>query len=216
MNVLVIGAGGKTGKLVVERALAAGHQVTALVHADGEHKDGEQKDNERFPDAVNLIHGDARNPSRLDQVMTGQHAVIDTIGGHTPFLKTDLEASSAKVIVDVMKRNQVKRLIVISVLGVGESKDQAPGMYEHLLMPVYLRGALPDKAEMEATVEHSGLDFVIVRPPVLSDSGPTGDMYVVPPGKLAHKITRADLAQFLVDQLTSNTYLGQQVTVANS
>ena len=211
MIVLVIGAGGKTGKLVVDRGLAAGHQVTALIHADEE-----QKEKEHFPGNVDIVHGDARNPSRLDQVMTGQHAVIDTIGGHTPFLKTDLEASSAKVILDVMKRNQVKRLIVISVLGVGDSKDQAPGMYEHLLMPIYLRGALPDKANMEAAVEHSGLDFVIVRPPVLSDSDPTGDVYVVPPGKIAHKITRADLAQFLVDQLTSDTYLGQEVTVANS
>ena len=211
MKVLVVGAGGKTGKLVVQQAVLAGHQVTALVHADEEHKE-----KEHFPDAVDVIHGDARNPSRLDQVMTGQHAVIDAIGGHTPFLKNDLEASAAKVIVDVMKRNQVKRLIVISVLGVGDSKDQAPGMYEHLLMPIYLRGAIPDKANMEATVEHSGLDFVIVRPPVLSDSAATGDIYVVPPGKLAHKITRADLAQFLVDQLTSDTYLGQEVTVANS
>ena len=211
MKVLVIGAGGKTGKLVVDRALAAGHQVTALIHANEEHQEKEQ-----FPGNVDIVHGDARNPSRLDQVMTGQHAVIDTIGGHTPFLKTDLEASSAKVIVDVMKRNQVKRLIVISVLGVGDSKDQAPGMYEHLLMPLYLRGALPDKANMEATVEHSGLDFVIVRPPVLSDADPSGNVYVVPPGKTAHKIIRADLAQFLVDQLTSDTYLGQEVTIANS
>ncbi len=211
MKVLIIGAGGKTGKLVVERALAAGHQVTALVHADEEHQE-----KEHFPDAVDVIHGDARNPSRLDQVMTGQHAVIDAIGEHTPFRKTDLEASSAKVILDVMKRNNVKRLIVISVLGVGDSEDQATGFYHHLLMPFFLRGALPDKANMEAEIERSGLDFVIVRPPVLSDSDPTGNVYVVPPGKLAHKITRADLAQFLVDQVNSDTYLGQEVTIANS
>ena len=50
MKTLIIGAGGKTGKLVVERALAAGHQVTALVHADEEHKD-----QEHFPDAVNIV-----------------------------------------------------------------------------------------------------------------------------------------------------------------
>ena len=211
MKVLVIGAGGKTGKLVVQQAVLAGHQVTALVHADEEHKD-----KEHFPDAVDVIHGDARNPSRLDQVMAGQHAVIDTIGGSKPFEKTDLEASSAKVILDVMKRNQVKRLIVISVLGVGDSQDQTTGLYQHLLMPLFLRGALPDKANMEAAVQQSGVDFVIVRPPVLSDSDPTGDVYVVPPGKTAHKITRADLAQFLVDQLTSDTYLGQEVTIANS
>ena len=148
--------------------------------------------------------------------MTGQHAVIDAIGGSTPFKKTDLEASSAKVILDVMKRNQVKRLIVISVLGVGDSQDQTTGFYHHLLMPFFLRGALPDKANMEAEIEHSDVDFVIVRPPMLSDSAPTGDVYVVPPGKIAHKITRADLAQFLVDQLTSDTYLGQEITIANS
>ena len=211
MKVLVIGAGGKTGKLVVERAVAAGHQVTALVHADEEHKD-----KEHFPDAVDVIHGDARNPSRLDQVMTGQHAVIDAIGGSTPFQKTDLEASSANVILDVMKRNNVNRLVVISVRGVGDSQDQTTGFYHHLLMPFFLRGALPDKSNMEAEIEHSGVDFVIVRPPVLSDSDPTGNVYVVPPGKIAHKITRADLAQFLVDQLTSDSYLGQEVTIANS
>lgn len=211
MKVLVIGAGGKTGRLVVEQAVHAGHQVTALVHADEEHKN-----KEHFPDAVDLIHGDARNPSRLDQVMAGQHAVIDTIGGSTPFKKTDLEASSARVILDVMKRNNVKRLIVISVLGVGDSQDQTTGFYHHLLMPFFLRGALPDKANMEAEIEHSGVDFVIVRPPVLSDSDATGNFYIVPPGKIAHKITRADLAQFLVDQLSSDTYLGQEVTIANS
>jgi putative NADH-flavin reductase len=208
MKVLVLGAGGKTGRLVIERAVAAGHTVTALAHTVNE--------KEQFPDSVNLVHGDVRNPSRLDQVMTGQDAVIDTLGGKTPWAETDLESSAADVVIQVMKRNDVKRLVVVSVLGEGDSEEQAGWFYQHLMMPTFLRGALKDKAAMEQKVEASGLDFVIVRPPVLSDSDPTGMTKIVSSGETARKITRGDLAQFLVDQLTSDVYLSQEITVANS
>jgi putative NADH-flavin reductase len=214
MKVLVLGAAGKTGILVVKRALAAGHTVTALIHA---HEDDKESKPEKELQSMNveLIHGDVRNPSRLDQIMPGQDAVIDAIGGDKPFLETDLESSAARVLIDVMLRNHVKRLIVISVLGAGDSKQQAGFFYEHLLMPVFLRGAVPDKERMEQEVETSGLDFVIVRPPMLSDADPTGIIYIVTQNEKATKITRADLAQFLVDQLTSNQYLGQAVTIEN-
>ena len=208
MKVLVIGAGGKTGRLVVEQALAAGHTVTALVH--------EKKEDELYPATVNVVHGDVRNPSRLDQVMTGQDAVIDTIGGKRPFLKTELEGDAAKALIEVMQRNKVKRLIVISVLGEGDSKDQTTWLYRNLMMPVFLHGAIPDKARMEQEIAASGLQYVIVRPPVLSDHAAMGSVRVVPTGEIAHKITRADLAHFLVEQVTSDTYVGHQVTIANT
>ena len=207
MKVLVIGAGGKTGRLVVEKAVKAGHEVTALLHEAAAH--------ETFMVEATIVHGDARNPSRLDQVMLGQQAVIDVIGGTTPFMETDLEAGTAKVVIDLMKRNQVKRLIVVSAMGVADSKEHAGWFYEHLLMPMYLGGTMRDKARMETEVEHSGLDFVIVRPPLLKDSAETGQIHQVTGDKKAHSITRADLAQFLVDQLTSKQYMGQQVTIAN-
>jgi putative NADH-flavin reductase len=207
MKVLVLGAGGKTGRLVVEKAAQAGHQVTALLHEPDPH--------ETFTVEVKSVHGDARNPARLDQVMAGQNAVIDAIGGSKPFMESDLEAGTAKVVIDVMKRNGVKRLIAISALGVGDSKEHATWFYEHLLVPLYLGGVIRDKARMEEVVEHSGLDFVIVRPPLLKDSAETGQIEEVTGTDEAHSITRADLAQFLVDQLTSDGHLGRQVTIAN-
>ncbi len=218
MKVLVIGAAGKTGLLIVERAVAAGHTVTALVHA---HDDGKESKADHALEAlkVEVIHGDTRNPSRLDQIMPGQDAVIDAIGGSTPFRETDLEASSAKVILDSMKRNNVKRLLVISVMGAGESKEHAGFFYEHLLIPVFLRGAIPDKERMEQEIEHRGpvfgIDFVIVRPPVLSDSEAVGTVNILEGEEKAAKLTRADLAQFLVNQLTSDKYLGQAITISN-
>jgi putative NADH-flavin reductase len=211
MKVLILGAGGKTGKLVVEKALASGHDVTVLIHTPQDDKKHEPV----FPSKVTVFHGDVRNPTKLDQAMQFQQAVIDTIGGKKPFLNTDLETSAVKVVIDVMKRNEVKRLIVVSALGEGNSKAQTGFFYEHLLMPVFLRGIIPDKANMESEVEESGLDFIIVRPSILTDSEDTGKTHIAPPGELAHKISRAGLAQFLADQLSSDQHLGQAVTLTD-
>ena len=210
MKILVVGATGKTGRLVVDRALAAGHMVVALVH--------DPKDTERnpLPTGAGIVHGDVQNPTRLEHAMQGCEAVIDTLGGKTPWKATELEANAAQVVLEVMDRVDAKRLIVISVLGAGESKEQAPWMYEHILMPTFLHGAIPDKNKMESEVRASHVEWVLVRPPVLNDDEPKGSVQVIPPGEIAHKITRADLAQFLVDQLTSDRYLGQAVTIANT
>ena len=207
MKVLVIGAAGKTGKLIVERAVAAGHQITAFVH-DPASFHSESAD-------VRVVAGDAGDSARLKEAMAGQEAVIDAVGGKTPFIDSGLEQSVAKSVLAAMQENGVRRLLVISATGVGESKEQATFFYEHLLMPTFLRGAMKDKAAMEAEVKQSGVDFVLARPPALSDDPPTGKVRVIEGDAKAHRITRGDLAQFLVDQLQSDQYLGQAVTVAN-
>jgi len=204
MNVLVFGANGKTGKLVVEKALAAGHTVTAFVRAAVE-----------IPN-VRVVTGDASDPASVRTAVDGQQAVIDTIGGTTPFKTIHLEADAAKVILAEMQAAGAKRLIVVSALGVNESAEQAPFWYRYLLMPTFLRGSTKDKAAMEEEVRTEGVDFVIVRPPMLSDDPPTGSVTVIDPLETGHKITRTDLAGFLVDQLTSDQYLNQAVTVVNT
>lgn len=205
MKVTVFGAGGRTGRLVVERAVKAGHTVTAFVHND---HDFQRQD-------LRVIAGDVTNPEAVRSALGGQDAAIFAIGSHRAYETTDMETRAARTIVDAMQAQGVRRLIVISMLGVGDSKKQAPFWYERLLLPTYLRGAAKDKAGMESNVSASGLDFVIVRPPVLTSSEATGTTTVLEGDTTAHKITRADLAQFLVDQLRSDTYLGRIVTVAN-
>ena len=69
---------------------------------------------------------------------------------------------------------------------------------------------------MEAEVKASGVEWVLVRPPILTDDAATGSIKVFTEEEVAHKITRGDLAQFLVDQITSDTYVGQAVVIANS
>lgn len=205
MNVLVLGASGKTGSLVVERALTKGHQVTVLVRDAGRLS---QKN-------VRVLEGDATHPDDVLRAVEGMQAVIDTIGGPTPYKDTTLERTSAHNIIDAMEARNVRRLIVISMMGLGSSKEQAPFWYEHILMPTFLRGSSKDKAALESEVVGSGLDYVIARPPILNDHPATGKVIVLEGATTGHEITREDLANFLVDQLESDEHLGRAVTVVN-
>jgi putative NADH-flavin reductase len=207
MKVVVFGAGGKTGSLVVEKAVAAGHRVTLFLR--------EAATLPQNPN-VRVVTGDAGDQTAVRRAISGQDAVIDTIGGKTPYKDTELERNAARNIITAMQEENVRRLIVISMMGIGESSEQAPFWYEHLLMPTFLRGSTKDKIAMEASVRASGLEFVIARPPILTDDHATGSVKVVPVDSKGHKITRGDLAQFLVDQLSGTQYLGQAVVIANS
>ena len=208
MKILVIGAAGRSGKAVVEQALAVGHDVSAFVHkAEG-----------YLPDStVHVFEGDARDRSAMDSAMLGQDAVIDTIGGKLSFKTTTLEASAAATIIASMQSSGVRRLLVISVIGEGESVANT-NWYERLFLSTILRSEMKDKAAVEASVDASGLDWTIVRAPFLSDDPGTGNIHVfsAETGEIAHKLTRADLATFMVAQLSSVEYLKKAVAVGNS
>jgi uncharacterized protein YbjT (DUF2867 family) len=207
MNVLVIGAAGKTGSLVIEMAVAAGHAVTAFVRDAATY---------HTPANVRVVVGDATDRASVDNAVVGQDAVIDTIAGKTPYRKTSLERRAAGAVVASMKANGARRIIVISSFGVGDSADQASWFVKHVIVPTWLRGSTEDKAAAEAAVRASGIAFVIVRPAMLTDEAATGKVKVFQGHETAHKITRADVAQFCVDQLTSDEHVGGAVTIANS
>ena len=206
MKVLVIGAAGKTGRAVVERAVKEGHEVTAFVHsAAGYDVPG-----------VAVQAGDATDTAAMEAAVTGQDAVIDTVAGKTPYKHTTLEASVATMIVTAMQRHGVRLLVVTSMVDEADSAANTP-FYVKIALATFLRGATPDKANMEAAVTGSELDWVITRPAILTEKPATGDVRIFSPGNRdkAHSITRADLAAFLVAQLTSDDHLRQAVTIAN-
>lgn len=165
---------------------------------------------------VSTLVGDATDTKTMEAAAAGQDAVIDTVGGKTPYKRTTLETSIATTIIAAMRVHGVGRLVVTSVIGVGDSIANTP-FTTKVLLKTFLRGAKSDKAAMESEVRGSGLDWVVVRPPVLTEKHGTGDITVFPPGSRdrAHSISRTDLAEFLVSQLTSDDYLGKAVTIAN-
>jgi uncharacterized protein YbjT (DUF2867 family) len=207
MKVLVLGATGKTGSLVMDAAVAKGHEVSVLVR-------DVSKISRRD---VRVIQGDATKRDDMTNAVHGQEAVIDTIGGTTPWKTTNLETRAAENIIEAMRATAAaRRLIVVSMMGLGESREQAPFWYKYILMKTFLHGSTADKGRMEDAVRQSGLDYTIVRPPILADTPATGGVTVLPAGKIGHKIARADLANFLVEQLGSSAYSLQAVTVVHS
>ena len=185
MKLLVLGAGGKTGMAVVTQALARGLEVTALLHTWVE-----------MPAGVNVIEGDALDQATIDRAVAGQDAVIDTIGGATPYKETSLEADTARILIGSMQRLNIRRLIVVSALGVGDSRNNTSFVYDHLLLPTLLRGSTPDKAHMEREVAASHLDYTIVRPAILTDDEPTGKVKLYDPaaGTLAKAVESTRMA----------------------
>ena len=201
-----MGAAGKAGRPVAEQAVRAGHEVSALLH----------RDSDCNVPGVAVRVGDARAAETAEAAVTGQDAVLDTVGGKTPFKHTTLETSVATTIVAAMQRHGIRRLVVTSMIGEGDSTANTP-VYIKILLATFLRGATPDKAGMESAVSGSELDWVITRPPILTEKPATGDVRVFSTDSRdqAHSITRADLAAFLVAQLTSDDHLREAVTVAN-
>ena len=208
MKILVIGAAGKTGQAIVKQAVAAGHSVTALVH-EAKGFDGS---------GVSVVEGDVLDAAVVAGAVAGQDAVLDALGGHTPWKETSLDSSAARNIITAMKAHGVKRLLVVSAIGVGGTKDLVPSWYEHLILPTLLRGAMKDKEKMEPLVEASGLEWTLVRPGHLVEGEATGQVHLFEEGsgETAHKITRADVAAFMLDALTHGRYIGRAVNIASS
>ncbi len=208
MNVLVIGAAGKTGEAIVKQALGQGHTVTAFVH------DAKEFD---IP-GTRVIEGDILNAALVQTAVAGQDAVLDALGGHTPWKQTSLETNAARNIISAMKSHNVQRLLVISAIGVGDTKDLVPSWYEHLIMPTLLKGVMADKEHLEPVVEASGLDWTLVRTGHLVDGEATGKITFFEPhhGETAHKITRADVAAFMLDALAEGTFKQQAVNIASN
>ena len=210
MKVLVLGAGGKTGGAVVVEAVAAGHQVTAFVH----HAGGFEP-----PEGVRVAEGDATDADDVAAALSGQEAVIDTIGGKTPYKSnTTLERDVATAIIAAMQHHhEARRLLVTSSVGVGDSVAHATA-FLRLLLRTFLRGSTADKAAMEELVEASGLDWTITRPAILTDDPATGNVRILDPATAdkARKISRTDLAAWLVVELERREHVHRAVSLATS
>jgi uncharacterized protein YbjT (DUF2867 family) len=199
MKVLVLGATGGTGRLIVRDAVAKGHSVVALVRS---------KASANLPDA-RMIEGDARDEASLARAMDGCDTVVSALGTGIGFRKVDLLTVATHALVTAMMRNGVRRLVCVSALGVGDSRGHGGFVFDRLFLPLLLSQAYKDKERQEAAVRASALDWVLVRPAMLTDDPARGSAraFTELAGVKGGKIARADVARFVVEQLTTDTWL---------
>lgn len=211
MRVFVIGATGGTGQAIVREALVKGHQVTAFVRS-------EAKARSLLPGAE-LVEGDVRDEAALSRGLEGCDAVVSALGTRKVRLvgKVTLMSEGTRTLLAAMRQRGVRRLVCITGLGAGDSAGHGGFAYDRLIKPVLLRTIYQDKDRQEAIIRTSGLDWVIVRPTVLTDKPATGSVRATVDLRGIHggTISRADVAAFVVAQVGSDEWLGQTPLVTS-
>lgn len=213
MKVAIFGATGIAGKAVVREALIKGYQITILTR---DRKKISIKD-----DKLTIIEGSVMNRQTVSTVLQGQDAVIQTlgIGGKGDGKPTTVVSDANKVILEEMETVGIKRLIAISVIGAGNSIAFLPGIFRKFMLPVFMKwfqAVIDDKNRMEPMIMNSQLNWTIVRCTTIKDKPATRKITASLDGKgLKLAITAADMATFMVEQLTDTTYLKQAPTISN-
>jgi uncharacterized protein YbjT (DUF2867 family) len=145
----------------------------------------------------------------------GQDAAVVILGVSLAAARqpTNVFSQGTRNLITALKAAGVRRLIVQSSFGVGDSRRDA-GLLERLFYDLLLRGAYADKVLQEQAVRESGLDYTIVRPTRLTMAAGTGRYTArVGPGPVPSSISRADIARFILDALGTREYLGKTVSL---
>ncbi|MBW0102308.1 NAD(P)-dependent oxidoreductase [Pseudonocardia sp. KRD291] len=198
MKVVVFGATGGTGSHVVEQAVAGGHEVTVVA------RDPARLAERSRAAGVRVVTAGFDRSELLDAAVHGQDAVISALGtnGKGP---VSVCTDGLVAITGSMQRSGVRRLVVVSAHGARETHDRS--LYS-LALWAALKEKMLDKERMEAVVESSGLDWTIVRPPTLTDGAHSGRYRTSTdlPIRLWSRISRADLAEFLLAETASSSF----------
>ena len=209
MKLFVLGATGPTGLQIVQQALAQGHQVTAFV-----------RDPARLPFTdknlrvvTGSLPGDAR---ALADALRGHDAVISSLGLHNALKARRFSENNMRVLVPAMQQQGVRRLIIVSANGVGDTHKDSP-LLPRIMYRLLLTDIFADKKAGEDIVRASGLDWTIAYPTLLTDGPRTGNYRAAERLALKGfpKISRADVADFVLRQLNDSAFLKKGAVISN-
>jgi uncharacterized protein YbjT (DUF2867 family) len=201
MKIIIFGATGSIGRHLVDQALTQGHNVTAFA---------------RNPAALDRHHenltgyaGDVRDAASVAGAVKDHDAVMIALGAGR---KGGVRSAGTKNVIDAMRAHGVKRLVCETTLGAGDSYDALNFFWKRLMFGLLLRPAFADHQAQEIHIRNSDLDWIIVRPAAFTD-GPATTAYMhgfpATEKNLTFKISRADVAGFMLRQIADDTYLRQ-------
>lgn len=203
MKVLIFGSTGGVGRQVVEQALEQGHWVTAFarnpVKLDIEHPN------------LAFFQGDVLDLAAVELAVQGQDAVVCTLGSGQKLTGT-VRSEGTQHIIRAMKHYGIRRFICQTTLGVGDSWGSLNFYWKYIMFGLILRNVFADHERQEQAVQQSGLDWTIVRPGAFIQGDRTGRYRHGFPGndKTSQlKISRGDVADFILKQLSDRSYLHQ-------
>jgi putative NADH-flavin reductase len=201
IRVLIVGATGGTGRQLVEQALERGHTVTALA---------------RDPSALRVEHprltivrGNALDYQSVEAAVRGQEAVVSALGHKRFFGPTRILSEGTRNVLRAMETHHVPRFACETALGIGDSAGRMGVYYTFFVIPIILPFYFWDKTRQERLIAASHVNWVVVRPGALTNGAKSGRYQhggAVGSFLRTVRISRADVADFMLNQMTENTY----------
>lgn len=203
-RILIIGSTGGTGRRLVEQALERGYRVTAMA------RDPSKLGIEHAQ--LNGVRGDVLDYESVAEAVKGQDAVVSALGHKRFFYPTRIQSDGTRNILKAMEASGVRRFVCETALGFGDTVGRMGLLYTFLIIPLVLPFYFYDKTRQEHLIANSDLDWTIVRPGALTNSKKRGVKHhgdKVGNFITGARISRADVADFMLDQLESGEYLGR-------
>ena len=203
MKIAIIGASRGIGFALLNVAFEEGHQVTALV---------------RNPDKLNVsdsrltvVKGDILDAASVIAVTAGQDAVCICIGVPPTLKPVHVFSRGTECVLAAMKLESRQKLIAVTGIGAGDSKGHGGFLYDRVINPLLLRTIYEDKDRQESIIKASKVKWLIVRPGFLTNGPRTRKYRAIEnlSGVTAGKISRLDVADFMMKQLVTPTYFGK-------
>jgi len=203
MNILIVGATRGIGRQLLEQALTSGHTVTAFVRNPQRLATQHER--------LKVIKGNILDSDSVALAMTGQDAVCCTIGVKAPWPRVTVFSKGTKNLLQAMKQTGIRRLICVTGIGAGDSKGHGGFLYDCIFYPLLLKPVYADKNRQESLIKASDVDWTIVRPGFLTNGPLTKNyrMLTDMTGVTAGRISRADVAHFMLKEIESKQYLRQ-------
>jgi putative NADH-flavin reductase len=210
MKLAIFGATGSTGKLLLEQALVAGDDVVAFV---------------RDPSKLNIRHerltvmqGELADEAMVEHAVSDADAVISVLGLRGGSKGKPITRGMQNII-EAMKKQHVRRLIISSTLSAKDSND-LPDLRAKVLVNLVkftMHAAYEEIVSVAETVRKSELDWTIVRLTTLNNNAKSGKVRVgyLGRGEVGSRISRADLAEFMLKQVKDTKYLRQAPVISN-
>lgn len=203
LKVIIFGATGKTGELVVQQAINAGFEITAFVRNPLKLKTSHP--------LLHVYEGDALDISAVSKAIEGHDAVISCLGSNTGLRKSTVLGEMGTIIAQAMKEKNVSRIIYLASAGIDK---EIPGVSGKLIMKLLGKVLVDHRTAVDA-IQANQLEWTIARPMSLNDGPLIGsyreDFNSVP--KNGRAISRADVAHFLLRSLEDKKYINQSVAI---
>jgi putative NADH-flavin reductase len=205
MRVLIFGATGGTGRELVLQALQKGYDVSAFVRTPSKLTIHTSR--------LHIVQGDIQRVESIHSAIPGHDGVLSALGTRS-LGPTTLLSDAAREIVRTMEAHGVPRILWESSLGIGKTRGQLGRLYSWVLIPLLLRHVFADKERQEAIIRATRLEWTIVQPGALTN-GPRIERYRVGTsacsGRLFPRISRADVAHFMLKELEQRGHLREVV-----